>query len=81
MVKAVIDLGTNTFNLLIANVNKGKIYPIYKDKEAVGLGLSGINEQRISEQAIARAIVCLDLSKSVIILVLSLLIHMEKLQF
>lgn len=59
MVKAVIDLGTNTFNLLIANVNKGKIYPIYKDKEAVGLGLGGINEQRISEQAIARAIVCL----------------------
>ena len=59
MVKAVIDLGTNTFNLLIANVNKGKIYPIYKDKEAVGLGLGGINEQRISEQAIARAILCL----------------------
>jgi len=48
MVKAVIDLGTNTFNLLIANVNKGKIYPIYKDKEAVGLGFGGINEQRIS---------------------------------
>ncbi len=59
MVKAVIDLGTNTFNLLIANVNKGKIYTIYKDKEAVGLGLGGINEQRISEQAIARAVLCL----------------------
>ena len=59
MLKAVIDLGTNTFNLLIANVNKGKIYPIYKDKEAVGLGLGGINEQRISEQAIARAVFCL----------------------
>ena len=43
MVKDVIDLGTNTFNLLIANVNKEKIYPIYKYKEAVGLGLGGIN--------------------------------------
>ena len=59
MVKAVIDLGTNTFNLLIANVNKGKIFPIFRDKEAVGLGLGGINEQLISDKAISRAIACL----------------------
>jgi exopolyphosphatase/pppGpp-phosphohydrolase len=32
---------------------------VYKDKEAVGLGLGGINEKLISEQAIACAIVCL----------------------
>ena len=41
---------------------------MYKDKEAVGLGLGGINEKLISEQAIACAIVCLfGFSKSVII--------------
>ena len=38
MVIAVIDFVTNTINLLISNVNKGKTGPIYKDKEAVGLG-------------------------------------------
>ena len=32
---------------------------MYKDKEAVGLGLGGINEKLISEQAIARALLCL----------------------
>lgn len=59
MVKAVIDLGTNTFNLLIANVNKGKIFPIFRDKDAVELGLGGINEQLISDKAISRAVACL----------------------
>jgi exopolyphosphatase/pppGpp-phosphohydrolase len=32
---------------------------VYKDKEAVGLGLGGINEKLISEQAIACTILCL----------------------
>ena len=55
---------------------------MYKDKEVVGLDLGGINEQRISEQAIACAIVCLfGFSKSVINLKLSLFIHMALLQF
>ncbi len=55
---------------------------MYKDKEAVGLGLGGINEKLISEQAIACAILYLfGFSKSVINLKLNLFIHMALLQF
>lgn len=56
---AVIDLGTNTFNLLIASVGKTGFNTLYHTKLGVALGMGGINEQRISEDAIERAITAL----------------------
>ncbi len=41
---AVIDLGTNTFNLLIVDVNLNKTYTnIFQEKISVKLAESGIN--------------------------------------
>ena len=55
MIRAVIDLGTNTFNLLIAEVLEGKLNIIDKTKEAVLLGMGGINDGYIADDALARA--------------------------
>jgi exopolyphosphatase/guanosine-5'-triphosphate,3'-diphosphate pyrophosphatase len=53
---AVIDLGTNTFNLLIASLNETSGFDtLYHTKIGVALGMGGINEQLISEDAIERA--------------------------
>lgn len=53
---AVIDLGTNTFNLLIAEQNsEGKINCLFRNKEAVMLGKEGINDGKISQAAQLRA--------------------------
>ena len=54
--KAVIDLGTNTFNLLIAEFSKKKWTVIYNQKIGVLLGMGGINSQKIAEDAMARGI-------------------------
>ena len=54
MLRAVIDLGTNTFNLLIADTQTRQI--IFQTKEGVALGMGGINEKRISTEAFQRAI-------------------------
>jgi exopolyphosphatase/guanosine-5'-triphosphate,3'-diphosphate pyrophosphatase len=59
MIKALIDLGTNTFNLIIANVINGNIENLYSTKEGVALGMGGINQKRISDDALNRAIDCL----------------------
>jgi len=56
MIKALIDLGTNTFNLIIANVINGNIENLYSTKEGVALGMGGINQKRISDDALNRAI-------------------------
>jgi exopolyphosphatase/guanosine-5'-triphosphate,3'-diphosphate pyrophosphatase len=53
---AVIDMGTNTFHLLIALV-KGEQYEVVLDhKKPVGLGRGGINNKRIMPDAISRAL-------------------------
>ncbi len=54
MRKAVIDLGTNTFNLLIAEVSEGKFQELYVAREAAMIG-DGINDGVISEKALIRA--------------------------
>lgn len=53
--KAVIDLGTNTFNLLIAEIDSGKLDYIYSEKVPVLLGMGGINEGYIAVDAMERA--------------------------
>lgn len=56
---AVIDLGTNTFHLMIAETNGSKNHIIHREKVAVKLGKAGINQNIIQEDAIDRAIVAL----------------------
>jgi exopolyphosphatase/guanosine-5'-triphosphate,3'-diphosphate pyrophosphatase len=57
MRRAVIDLGTNTFNLLIADTQTRQI--LFQTKEGVALGMGGINEQRIGTAALMRAFAAL----------------------
>jgi exopolyphosphatase/guanosine-5'-triphosphate,3'-diphosphate pyrophosphatase len=55
--KAVIDIGTNTFHLLIAEViDQNQINIIYKDTIAVKLGEGGVNKGFIAPQAYERGI-------------------------
>lgn len=55
---AIIDLGTNTFNLLIVEYNRNSTsYSIlFNDKVAVKLGKDSIDKNVISDEAIQRAI-------------------------
>jgi exopolyphosphatase/guanosine-5'-triphosphate,3'-diphosphate pyrophosphatase len=53
---AIIDLGTNTFHLMIAEINGRKNHIIHTEKVAVKLGKAGINQDIIQEDAIDRAI-------------------------
>lgn len=53
---AVIDLGTNTFNLLIAEKNELNFTIIHSEKIGVALGMGGINEDLISPDAFQRGI-------------------------
>jgi len=64
MRKAVIDLGTNTFNLAIADVENNSIQLLHAEKEGVAIGMGGINDKLLSEDAIQRAIACLERFKS-----------------
>ena len=54
--KAIIDLGTNTFNLLIAELSKKKWIDIYNQKIGVLLGMGGINSETITEDAMTRGL-------------------------
>ena len=56
MNKAIIDLGTNTFNLLIFNNQNQTPNIIFNDKIPVGLGLGGINNKIITFKAIERGL-------------------------
>jgi exopolyphosphatase/guanosine-5'-triphosphate,3'-diphosphate pyrophosphatase len=58
---AVIDLGTNTFNLLIVETNEDQTYRIlYNNKLPVKLGKSGIDKKEIRPDAITRGLNALD---------------------
>ncbi len=52
---AVIDLGTNTFNLLVADVHSAGFDVVHNSKEGVALGMGGINQGVISPAAKERA--------------------------
>lgn len=63
---AVIDLGTNTFHLLLASVHEDGFETLYKEKIAVTIGQGGINEGYITEAAKTRALNALISFKKVI---------------
>lgn len=53
---AVIDLGSNTFNLLIAEVSGKEFCVLHSSKIGVSLGRDGIHEGKIAESAMQRAL-------------------------
>lgn len=62
---AVIDLGTNTFNLLVADVHAAGFDSIHNSKEGVALGMGGINEGFISDEAMQRAFLAFEKFKEI----------------
>lgn len=55
MKKAIIDLGTNTFNLLIGTIDETEVKIEFATKVPVLLGMGGINEGIIAPDALDRA--------------------------
>ncbi len=63
---AVIDMGTNTFHLLIASVEGGELNVLHKEKTAVRLGKGGITQGFITPEAEKRALKALKRFKETI---------------
>ncbi|MFK8046508.1 MAG: hypothetical protein AB8B72_13510 [Crocinitomicaceae bacterium] len=61
---AIIDIGTNTFNLLVVDKLENKFETIYKDRIGVGLGNKGINDSTIAPKAFKRGIETLNQYKN-----------------
>lgn len=53
---AIIDLGTNTFHLLIVDVSDSDYAVIYRERESVKIGKHGINRGIITQEAMQRAL-------------------------
>ena len=53
---AIIDLGTNTFHLLLAQSHEGQYKILHQERVPVKIGLGGINSNLITHAGIARAI-------------------------
>lgn len=56
---AIIDMGTNTFHLMIARKTGTRFEIIYRDREAVKIGKGGINNGHITEEGLNRALTAL----------------------
>ena len=56
---AVIDLGTNTCNLLIAAYQDKNYHILYQGKEVVKLGESGMDNNKLTEDGLERAILAI----------------------
>ncbi|MDQ6481971.1 phosphatase [Dyadobacter sp. LHD-138] len=52
----IIDLGTNTFHLLIIEKNSEKITTLFHKSLPTQIGLGGINKKRITDEATERAL-------------------------
>ena len=63
----IIDLGTNTFNLLIANVNGLNYEVLHKTKIAVKLGEGGIHKGFIAPDAYKRGLDALKIHKETLL--------------
>lgn len=53
---AIIDMGTNTFHLLIADIGASGHRIVHREYEPVKIGVAGINAGRITDDACLRAI-------------------------
>ncbi len=66
MKAAIIDLGTNTCNLLVAEIYRGGYTILHQSKQLVKLGDGKIRENEISSEATFRAIQSLQIQKEII---------------
>lgn len=63
---AIIDMGTNTFHLMIARKAGTRFEVIHRDREAVKIGKGGINNGQITEEGLNRALSALRKFKTAI---------------
>lgn len=63
---AVIDLGTNTFHLLLAKIENGSHEVFHRERKAVKIGEKGINKGEITPEAWDRAVKALNEFKATI---------------
>jgi exopolyphosphatase / guanosine-5'-triphosphate,3'-diphosphate pyrophosphatase len=63
---AIIDLGTNTFHLLIAEYKQDRYTILHRERAAVKIGVGGINRDIIQEDGIVRAVEALKTFKAII---------------
>ncbi len=56
---AIIDLGTNTCNLLIAEYDNSNYLILYQGKEVVKLGKNGIDKNQLTSDGLERAILAI----------------------
>jgi exopolyphosphatase / guanosine-5'-triphosphate,3'-diphosphate pyrophosphatase len=63
---AIIDMGTNTFHLLIAEADEQGYHITYRERLAVKIGKDGINNGIITEQGIHRALLAMQSFKNTI---------------
>lgn len=63
---AIIDMGTNTFHLLIADISERGYYITHRERLSVKIGMGGINQGIITESGIQRALVALQSFKNII---------------
>jgi exopolyphosphatase / guanosine-5'-triphosphate,3'-diphosphate pyrophosphatase len=62
---AIIDMGTNTFHLLIAESRNGTYHVLHKEHIPSKIGVGGINKGLITEEGIERAMTALKNFKNV----------------
>src|SRR5690606_24358618 len=63
---AIIDMGTNTFHLLIDEISQKGYYITRRERLAVKIGMGGINRGVITEGALQRTMVALQSFKNII---------------
>jgi exopolyphosphatase / guanosine-5'-triphosphate,3'-diphosphate pyrophosphatase len=63
---AIIDMGTNTFHLLIAEGGKEGYTITHRDRAAVKIGKGGINEGYITEEGLTRALLAMQSFRNMI---------------
>lgn len=63
---AIIDMGTNTFHLLLAQEDANGYHITYRDRLAVKIGKDGINKGIITEEGIQRALLAMQSFRNVI---------------
>ena len=63
---AIIDMGTNTFHLLLAEAERSNYRITHRDRLAVKIGQGGINQGVITEDGLHRALVAMQSFKNTI---------------
>jgi exopolyphosphatase/guanosine-5'-triphosphate,3'-diphosphate pyrophosphatase len=63
---AIIDMGTNTFHLLIAVGSEGGYNIVRRDRLAVKIGMGGINQRIITDEGFHRALVAMQSFKNTV---------------